>query len=150
MGRARNVTKESDPVTISDGDVIHLRRRLGVGEATRMRTAGIMGASNVDAAEIKDRRLDMDMARFKIARVLAWITGWTLKDDKGEVIPLSVEGVESLDEEIAAYLAKKAVQVEQAHSTTLAVAQQTEAQAKLDPIPPEPADDEAGGAGEGV
>lgn len=99
MGRARNVTKESTPVSISDGDIIHLRRRLGVGEATRMRTAGIMGASNVDAEEIKDRRLDMDMSKFKIARVLAWVSDWTLVDDKGVKIPLTVEGVESLDEE---------------------------------------------------
>lgn len=99
MGRARNASTATDPITISDGDIIHLRRTLGIGEATRMRTAGIMGASNVDAEEIKDRRLDMNMALFKIARVLAWVSAWTLVDNQQNPIPLTQAGVESLDED---------------------------------------------------
>jgi hypothetical protein len=77
---------------------IRVKRKLTVGEQRRQMTAGWKGFTQRRGQEGAEVQIDWQAQSF--ARTEAYLTDWSLTEDDGKKIPLTRDGIESLDEKV--------------------------------------------------
>lgn len=76
---------------------VDVKKRLNVGEKRNLVTAGWKGVRHDNDATGEIR---VDWSGQSFARALAYLTDWSLTDNALKKLPLTREGVETLDEEV--------------------------------------------------
>lgn len=77
---------------------IRIKKRLSVGEARGVQTAGWRGVKQ--QGQEGDTEIAIDWKGMTFARVAEYLVGWSLTDDKENLLPLKVETLQSLDESL--------------------------------------------------
>lgn len=115
MSRNRGVNpNETKQLALSDGDWVEVRVRLTSGEERlmqRMTAKGYQKSENSDGGDAQ-WRIDYDVTKYASVRIASYVTSWSLRNFKGEPIPLPanyslerrVQIVESLDEDTVSEL----------------------------------------------
>lgn len=89
-------------IPLSDGDWIEVRDRLDFGRQQRLAAAGVGGLRGFAAGgDLAAASLELDLASFEIARILAWVTEWSFRDDDDRPVKLERSAVEHLDPDTA-------------------------------------------------
>ena len=91
VGAARRPFKH---VELDEGDWIDLKQKLDYGESSDLYDATYR--SNVGTGDRSTTR-EVRMTRFNIDRILIYTMRWSFIDDEQKPIPLSADGVRSLD-----------------------------------------------------
>lgn len=76
---------------------IRLKKRLTIGEARKITTAGWRGVRNV-GAEGSEVQIDWQSQSF--ARAETWVTDWSLEDDDRKRLPITRAVIESLEGDV--------------------------------------------------
>lgn len=77
---------------------ITIKKRLTVGEARRVQTAGWRGISGVGGQQATEISVDWKATTF--ARTAAYLLGWSLTDGKGRGLPIDEKGLETLHPDV--------------------------------------------------
>ena len=95
MGRNRFI-EDGDIVRLdlTDGDWVDVRRELDYGRQQRMATAGMRSVSQPRDGEQPEIAIDWD--RFSVARIEAWVTGWSFCDKTGRPRQFTRANIERL------------------------------------------------------
>jgi hypothetical protein len=109
MSRNRGVNpNDVKQLSLSDGDWIEVRMRLTSGEERMIQRLTAKGYQRADSDGGDSQiRVDLDVTKFASVRAAQYLTNWSLRNYKGEPIPLpanfSLEKraaiIESLDED---------------------------------------------------
>jgi hypothetical protein len=109
MSRNRGVNpNETTQLPLSDGDWIEVRMRLTSGEERMIQRLTAKGYQRADSDGGDSQiRVDLDVTKFASVRAAQYLTNWSMRNYKGEPIPLpanfSLEKraaiIESLDED---------------------------------------------------
>lgn len=111
MSRNRGVDPNATKtLQLSDGDWIEVRMRLTSGEdrlMQRLTAKGYQKKSESTDGGDAEWRIDYDVTKYAPVRIASYVTSWSIRNFKGEPIPLPanyslekrVQIVESLDED---------------------------------------------------
>jgi hypothetical protein len=110
MSRNRGVNpNDTTTLQLSDGDWIEVRKRLTSGEDRLMQRLTAKGYQKSESTDGGDAewRIDYDVTKYAPVRIASYVTSWSIRNFKGEPIPLPanyslekrVQIVESLDED---------------------------------------------------
>ena len=97
MGRNRFVAHKTKRIDISDGDWIEVKEQLNIGE-----TLDVEGAGLEISQAPGEREATYSVSRpgdAAIVRVSVWLTGWSLRNAKGDNVPVSKAAVGQLDKD---------------------------------------------------
>ena len=95
MGKCRFVTPNTVRLELSDGDWIEVKSQLTYGEEKRLSSAGM---------RYKDQSgegFSLDLERYNIERLSAWITDWSFDDADGKRVGVSNGAIWALDPDAA-------------------------------------------------
>lgn len=105
MSKNRFVSPVVVRLPLSEDDWVEVKERLSFGEAQALNAAGLTRAStgpaNGHAPTADDFGLEIDMARWAVERVYAWLVDWSFRDAEGRPVKLSRDAVRALDSETA-------------------------------------------------
>ena len=90
MGRYRFVSPDIVRLTLSDGDWIDIKKVLNTGEQRSMLAKTYQSVPGVDG-------LKLDINQVGLARVMAYLIGWSFCDAAGNGVPLSESAVQNLE-----------------------------------------------------
>ena len=93
MGRSRVIKPETIRVEISDGDYIVVRKELNNGQQKKLENCGLMPPMIVDGRVVQP----VDWERHDLERALVFLTGWSLADDNGELMPIDISSLRAID-----------------------------------------------------
>ena len=80
---------------------ITLKKRLNVGEARRVMTAGWRGLSNIGRASANvTPEININWQAQTFARAEAFLTDWSLTEENGQRLPLTRETIEALEQDV--------------------------------------------------
>ena len=101
MGKNRFVDPRTVRIDLSDGDWIEVKARLAYGEQQRMLGAVIGGVSLDDsAAGINLQNVPINLEKFSVARLSAWIVDWSFTRD-GKRVEVTGDAIAALDPDTA-------------------------------------------------
>lgn len=89
----RFVAPETVRIDLDGGDWIEVKKELSVGEERQYRTAGFKRTNALS------KEIDVDWSAMALARVEAYLVGWSATDDKGKPVPVSARAIAGLSVE---------------------------------------------------
>jgi hypothetical protein len=97
--RSRFVEPETTRIDLSDSDYIEVKSRLDFGERNALATAGLKQAGTLGNGATPE--FTIDLAAYKLERMLAYLTDWSFRDRAGHLVPISRATVNALDPDSA-------------------------------------------------
>lgn len=105
-GKNRFVKPESHRLTLSEGDWVEVKKRLGILDDKRIESALVRSAQsargmigpNVNA---KDVEIRLDTSEAYMTKLKTYILDWSLEDEKGKRVPVTESAIEALDPDTA-------------------------------------------------
>lgn len=101
MARQVFVKPQQVRLELSEGDWIMVHRRLSFGEQEAMQARCMEQVEMVDAEGKPQLRARINIAKYKVERMVGWMSDWSFADDEGNAVDVSREAIESLDPDIA-------------------------------------------------
>jgi hypothetical protein len=93
-----------DPAGNTNPFWIKVKKRLTVGEERKVQTAGWRGLSGMASSKAEAREqgpeIQIDWKSTTFARAEAYLTDWSLSDDKGKKLPVTREVIETLHPDV--------------------------------------------------
>lgn len=99
MRRNRFVVPTTVRLEISDGDWIEAKERLDFGEAQALAGAGLRQSGSILSGQPD---VQLDLAAYKIARMVAYLVDWSFRDGDDRPVDVSREAIRALDPATAA------------------------------------------------
>jgi hypothetical protein len=93
--RFRFIVPSVVQLTLSDGDWIEVKERLTFGEQQRLTAATLAQSGSLTKGE--ELSVSLDMASYKTARMVAYLTDWSFRDEDDRSVPVSRSAIETLD-----------------------------------------------------
>lgn len=90
MARNRFVVPDIVRLSLSDGDWIDVKRRLNIGEQRAM-------FAQIYLSKAADQPVQMEVSKVGVARVAAYVIGWSFTDAAGKPVAYSPQTIDALD-----------------------------------------------------
>ena len=82
---------------LGDGEWIEIKKRLTVAEQRKLQTAGFNKISTPADGSEDTPSVDIDWSRMTLARVLTYLTEWSIRDDKDKPVRITEATIGTLD-----------------------------------------------------
>lgn len=94
------VTPETVRVDLGDGDWVEFKKELSYGERQELALADMRFTGFLQG----EQDISLDLAQINIRSMAMWIVDWSLCDDAGNPMPVSVASIKALSSEAAGIL----------------------------------------------
>lgn len=97
--RSRFVEPDTTRLELTDGDWLEVKSRLDFGERNALATAGLKQAGTLGNGHAPE--FTIDLAAYKLERMLAYLTDWSFRDRNDRNVPISRATINALDPDTA-------------------------------------------------
>lgn len=80
---------------------VAVKKHLTIGETKTVQTAGLKSLSGIDRSSVdREMSMNIDWKRQSLARTLMYVVDWSLADEKGVKLKVTMDDIESLRPEL--------------------------------------------------